>query len=142
MKKKSVYPVIVLLVLATLISGCGLSSKEAKEARKSSDPIVEAMLTAMTDNDYAKFSAAMDSKMKSTLTEKEFRSTNATIKSKIGDYVSKSYSTARKEQGFTSIYYKAKFSKENNVSVKLVLNKTGGKNYVSGFWINSPKLNK
>lgn len=142
MKKKNFYPLIVLLLLTALLSGCGLSSKEAEEARKSSDPIVENMLTAMNENDYAKFSAALDSKMKSTLTEKEFKSTNATIKSKIGDYISKSYSTARKEQGFTSVYYNAKFSKENNVSVKLVLNKTGGKNHVSGFWINSPKLNK
>ena len=77
------------------------------------------------------------------MTEAVFVETNAVIKSKIGDYVSKEFWKVESKDQYTIVYYKAKFTDEPaDVTVKVVFQEINGVPKVSGLWFDSPELRK
>jgi len=77
------------------------------------------------------------------MTEAVFDETNAGIRSKIGDYVSKEFWKAESKDQYTIVYYNAKFTDEPaDVTVKVVFQEINGEMKVPGLWLDSPKLRK
>jgi hypothetical protein len=95
----------------------------------------------MNENDYAKFSEYFDEDMKAGIPEaavilRELRAT-------IGDYIpeSRDFWKVTTSGIYTSVFYKTKFTKETaDVVVKVVFREIDGEMYVSGLWLDSPKL--
>jgi len=128
--------VLTLLIAIASLSACTTKMTEPAYA----DQITESILLAMNENDYARFSEHFDEAMKSAMPEAVFQQTTSTVKQEIGDYVAKTFWKAGTEGGYTTVYYKAEFTLEAEVTVKVVFQETEGEVYVSGLWFDSPKL--
>ena len=77
------------------------------------------------------------------MTEAVFDETNAVIRSKIGDYVSKEFWKAESKDQYTIVHYKAKFTDEPaDVTARAVFQEINGEMKVSGLWFDSPELRK
>ncbi len=124
-------------------SGVEVDDVVLEQVRGYADPVTEQILVAMNKNDYARYSEDFDQTMKNAMTEAVFDETNAAIRSKIGDYVSKEFWKAESKDQYTIVYYNAKFTDEPaDVTVKVVFQEIGGGMKVSGLWFDSPELRK
>jgi len=148
MKKKTITGLIaiVVVVVAVAVFFAGYVGREqidVAQVREYADPITENILLAMNEGNYTKYSGHFDQTMKNAMPEAVFNETNAMIKSKIGDYVSKEFRKVESKHQFTIVYYKAKFTQEpEDVIVKVVFQEIVGEMKVSGLWLDSPKLRK
>ena len=134
--------ILIVLVMVVVTSACAQKT-EPKPEPEYAGSITEQILLAINENDYPKYSEHFDEAMKKAMPEAVFQETNALIKAKIGDYVSKEFWKAEDTGAYTIIYYKAKFTDEpGDVIVKVVFQETAGRIYVSGLWFDSPKLRK
>ena len=134
----------ICLVFLLTFSFAGNSFAQLPEDKSivtSADKITEELLQSMKQNDYKKFSSSFDQTMKNSFSQAQFNKTSDTIKERIGAYISKEYVDTVKNNQYTIIVYKTKFTKEPaDVIVRTVLSEENGKIYVSGFWLDSPKL--
>jgi hypothetical protein len=135
------YVLIILLISLVVLAGCGSSQPPANSIRDYADPTTENMLAAMNTNNYAQFSQDFDLSMKAHFDQGTFRTIFPAISARIGQYLSKDFvSTETKDQS-QIVIYRAKFSLEpEDVTVRMVINTTGGQQTVAGFWLDSPKL--
>ena len=144
MKNRSVtaFMAVVALVAVGLSVGCVQQNQvDVEQVRTYADPITENILLAMNEGNYTKYSKHFDATMKHALPETVFNETNTLITSKIGAYDSKTFWKAERENQYTTVYYKAKFTQEpDDVIVKVVFQEIGGENKVAGLWLDSPKL--
>jgi len=135
-----------ILLLMVILSGCSSEKLPADQVQKYSDPMAENILTALSSEDYAQLSKNFDDQMKgssSSLNANNYQKTIADIRGKIGGYVAKSkqFVSAEKKDGFITVTYNAKFENEpKNVVVRSVFSEKEGQFYISGFWLDSPKL--
>jgi len=127
-------------ILTVLVIMLGLSACARKPEPEYADQIAENILLAMNEDDYARYTKHFDEAMKSTVTEDVFKRNNSLIKSIIGDYESKEFWKVEDKGTYTIVYYKAKFTREPEVIVKVVFQETAGAVYVSGLWFDSPRL--
>ena len=128
------------------VSGLWLDSPKLREndvdqMRQYADPITENILLAMNEDNYTRYSEHFDQTMKNATHEAVFNETNAVIKSKIGDYVSKDFWKVECEDQYTIVYYNASFTEEpEDVVVTVAFQEIAGEMKVSGLWLDSPKL--
>lgn len=132
---------VMFLINLFIISGCLAQQPQQSEVNNFADPLTENILLAMNEDNYPRFSRDFDEKMKSEFNETQFKNTIPVIKSKIGNYVSKEFMSVENQSGYTVVTYKAKFTQEpGDVIVRSVFSDINGQKYISGFWLDSPKL--
>lgn len=132
---------LTALILLTILPGCSAQQPSIDEVKQYADPITENILVAMNEDNYSRFSQDFDEQMKSGLNEIQYYNTIPAIKGKIGEYISKEIFSVENKDQFIVVTYKTKFSGESDVViVRSVLSDRNGKKYISGFWIDSPKL--
>lgn len=134
---------VLILLLAVAVGAYVISQSrtvDINNVRAYSDRITEDILTALEEGNYTKFSLYMDPPMKIAMPEEAFQQTAALIKSKVGSYISKELSKVERQGSYIVVYYKAKYTEEAEVTVKVVFVESGGEHYVSGLWFDSPKL--
>ncbi len=139
--------VMAVIVAVAISGGCmeksGVEVADVEQVRGYADPVTEQILVAMNEDDYAMYSEDFDQTMKNAMSEAVFDETNAVIRSKIGDYVSKEFWKAESKDQYTIVYYKAKFTDESaDVTARVVFQEIGGEMKVSGLWFDSPELRK
>ena len=134
----------VVIVAAVMLAGCVEKNQvDVEPVRNYADPITANILLAMNEDNYAKYSEHFDQTMKNAIPEAVFNETNAVIKSKIGNYVSKECGKSERKDQYTIVYYKARFTEEpNDVIVKVVFQEIEGEMKVSGLWLDSQKSPK
>ena len=138
--KKTIYITTFIGLVTVALTLCSCNQQAEPEY---AGAMAENMLQALNTDNYTLYSERFDDAMKKAIPEPVFKQTNTLIRSKIGNYVSRKYTTTQKEGQYISVYYKAKFSAEpGDVTVKVVFQQVAGKTYVAGFWMNSPKLSK
>lgn len=137
---------IIFAVLIIAATGCtkktDITGADKDAVLKYADAIADDILAGYNDEDYAKYSKDFDEQMKAAMPEKVFKQTREQIMSKIGKYGSRKPSKVYKQDQFTVVEYAGDFENEKEVTVKVVLQKFGEKNMVSGLWFNSPRLRK
>jgi hypothetical protein len=106
MKKKTIAGLIAIAVaviaVAVLFAGyVGREEIDVAQVREYADPITENILLAMNEDNYTKYSEHFDQTMKNAMPEAVFNETNAMIKSKIGDYVSKEFWKMKRKGPYT-----------------------------------------
>jgi len=81
--------------------------------------------------------------MKNAIPKVVFSDTNAVIKSKSGNYVSKDFRKSERKDQYTIVYYKARFTEEPcDVIVKVFFQELERETKVSELWLDSQKLPK
>jgi len=127
---------LTVLVAAMVVTACG----GVPEPDYASD-IAEGILNAINSDDYDKYSEFFTQEMKDKVPEPTARQLNSVIKLEIGTYESKEFWRTEITGQYTAVYYQARFTNEpDDVIVKVVFQKAGGKVYVAGLWLDSPKL--
>lgn len=136
--------VLVVMVLALAFSaGCGRGqTADVDQVRSYADPMAENILQAINDDDYDRFFKDFGQTERGAApSEPVFMETNAQIKNRIGNYVSKEYWQNEAKDGLVTVLYRAKFTGEDNVLVRAIFREAdGGEMKVAGFWLDSPKL--
>lgn len=109
------------------------------DKQHSADQFTEGILNGINRGDYISFSANFDQKMKSSLTESQFRLLSQSIKQKLGNYVAQEPVDAEQKETFSIFTYKVKFEKgKAAITVRTVLTEKDGQLLVSGFWLDAP----
>lgn len=138
------YKSILLLVAVffiTILPGCSAQQYSVDEVKQYADPMTENILLAMNEDNYARFSQDFDEQMKKGLNETQYNNTIPGMKGKIGDYLAKEIIGMENKDQFIVVTYKATFSEEpSSVIVRSVFRDINGQKYISGFWMDSPKL--
>ena len=133
----------VLTMLTLTVAGCGESEEPAKQSNEPgyAEAIVDSIMQAFNDGDYADYSEHFDEAMKIALNETVFKGTRDFIRARIGDYVSRKFVESQAAQEiYTVVIYQAKFSEENAVKVTITFLETDDYVYVSGLYFDSTKL--
>ena len=132
---------LTIIVFGVFFTACSANNSSVNEIREIADTMTENILVAMNEDNYLHFSKDFDEPMKNALNEKEYQETIPAIKDKIGNYISKEFVSIEKKDQYTIIIYKAKFDQEpDDVIIRTVLSENNGNFLISGFWVNSPKL--
>jgi hypothetical protein len=130
--------VFIMLIAIAGASACAGETAEPEYANQ----MTESALQGVNDSDYAKFTEYFSPATKIILTETTFYITCQQVKDTIGDYIDKEFWKTGTEEGYTAVYYKARFSDEpEDVLVRVYFEERSGEMYISGFWLSSPKLN-
>jgi outer membrane lipoprotein-sorting protein len=142
MKLKKFIPVLMLAMLLTLLAGCGQKSKSGEaEVKAYADTILENILVAANKDDYASYSKDFSDKMKTALTESNFKQQNKLIKDKIGDYVSKEFVKTQPNGEYVVAIYKGRYSSEpKDVMISITFKNGDEAHKVEGLFMTSPKL--
>ena len=138
-RTKIILPILVLITgLLIPVAACTQPTEPEYAAA-----ITENVLLAMNAGDYAKFSQHFDDGMKQALPETVFQGQMLpTLRPIVGDYVpaSKVFWKVETSGIFTDVYYRARFTLEDEVVIHLSFHESEGKTYINGFWFDSPKL--
>jgi hypothetical protein len=134
---------IILLFLATSISGCSGPAQSNLAEPSYSREITENIMLAINSNDFFKYARDFDPTMKQAMTQQAFEQVRNSITSKIGMYVpgSLQFSQTTQQTKYVVIVYKCKFADEpDDVTVTISFQSIDEKNLVAGLYFNSPKL--
>lgn len=143
MKTATLFVLIVLTL--SCMAACGktpITGTEREAVLAFANPMTDSILAGYNEGDFAKYAKDFDAQMQNALPENVFRQTRELILSKIGKYVSREVSDVHRKDQFIVVIWKGKFEQEDGVEIKVIFQKIGEKNLVSGLWFNSPKLRK
>ncbi|MBU2702946.1 hypothetical protein Ga0466249_004081 [Sporomusaceae bacterium BoRhaA] len=134
---------VAFLMCLMIFSVCSAKQPSSTDVRPFADPMMENILMAMNEDNYPNFSRDFNDEMKIALSEEKYKEKVTPIKEKVGLYITntKEYLGYEVKNERVIVRYKAKFTQEpEDVIVKVVFTEQGDKEYISGFWLNSPKL--
>lgn len=98
-------------------------------------PIMENIIEGIKSNDYNKYIRDFDSATRSAMPEAKFIEVNERLSGSIGEFKQKEYIGFLDKQNMTVVMWKTKFTKtDDDILIKLVINKSGDVYYVSGLW--------
>lgn len=124
--------VLTVLISTVFYSACFASPQDATDF---SNDVTENMLLAINENQFPTASQFFDDKMKKQLNKKTFLSNAAKITDFFGPYITKELLRTESQEPYTILIYKAKFAKDDNVTIKTVLVNDADKFLISGFWV-------
>ena len=129
----------VLIMLIAIVSASACATAEPEYANQ----MTESALQGISDGNYTKFTEYFSPTVKMLMTETAFYETSQQVTSLIGDYRDKEFwKVETTEDGYTAVYYKARFSDEpEDVIVRVYFEEKDGEMYISDFELSSPKLN-
>ncbi len=123
---------IVMLLLITASLACSAEPANADEITKN-------LLQAVNDGDYTTYMGYFAEDIRWGLgSEQDFYVEVAAIKDQLGEYEANSlkYRKTEKENSLISVFYKAKFTKDPEVTVKSAFREVLGKTQMVGSWLN------
>ena len=116
-----------------------MSEDEARIV-EAAEPVADSILKGLSEDDYDLFSKNFGDTMRAALGKEAFRATREMVLSKVGEYVSRGKPSVVRQGPYLILVYKAKFSRQDTVLVKVVF--AGGEELgeVVGLWFDSPEL--
>jgi len=116
-----------------------LASTACSEKPVNADEITRNVLQAVMEGNYTKYISYYHGDIRWGIgSEQDFDAEVAAIKDELGEYETNSlkYWKTEKENSLISVFYKAKFTKDLEVTVKSVFREVIGKTQLVGFWLN------
>jgi ATP-dependent DNA ligase len=120
------------IALCALFSGCIFNQAPPQEAADAANSTAETIFQSFNTGDYGRFSENLSAPVKKNLNESSFSSMRDQIRSKYGNYTSKSAPQGSVIQGYDNIVYECGFEK-GTLKVRLVMNTTNP-SIVDGLW--------
>lgn len=120
------------VVLCALFSGCIFNQPPSQQATDAANTSAEALFQSFNTGDYNQFSANMSLPMKKSFNESSFMGIRDQVRSKYGNYVSKSAPQGSVIQGYDNFVYDCAFEK-GALKIRLVTNTTEP-GTVEGLW--------
>ncbi|MBN3038077.1 MAG: hypothetical protein JW869_01510 [Candidatus Omnitrophica bacterium] len=106
-----------------------------EQVEKIANPVLEVLLECLEKNDYQKYLSQADEAHRDLLTRDKYIQANTQVKEKMGKYISREYIGFLNQSNMTVALWKARFTKiDDDVLIKLVINRKGDKYYAAGMW--------
>ena len=119
----SLIVVAVLLALAAAVVGaCSATpttNPEVAAIRAYADPATQTTLQGLSEGNLAKYTQYADLQFKAAVTQALLDQVSAQINSQLGSFVSVTFSSTEKQDQYTIVHYKAKYSK-GDAGVRMV----------------------
>jgi len=119
----SLIVVAVLLALAASVVGaCSATpttNPEVAAIRAYADPATQTTLQGLSEGNLAKYTQYADLQFKAAVTQALLDQVSAQINSQLGSFVSVTFSSTEKQDQYTIVHYKAKYSK-GDAGVRMV----------------------
>lgn len=134
--KKRIGIILLSVMLCSVISmvvSCqseSSTSDHESDVRAYADPATETTLTGLSENDLAKYTRYGNDEFKAALTQEVFDTAASQINAQFGSYESKDFLRIEEQQGYTVVYYEAKYT-NTDVTVKMVFDED---HLVAGQW--------
>jgi hypothetical protein len=135
-----------MLATAFVLAACSVEAGETPvtEVEKTTvlefaEPKVDAQMAALAASDYQGFLVDYDEAMKQATSFGEFEQLQIWLNVKVGAYLSREVSSVAQTDTYYTVMYKAKFTKDGNVTMRVVFEKTGA-HRISGLWFDSPNM--
>ncbi|MBN2550416.1 MAG: DUF3887 domain-containing protein [Anaerolineales bacterium] len=136
--KKKLKVIFLLLLAGLLASSCSaLQPKPAALSDEQVGEVVENLLLALDQGDYAAFSRDFSAEMKAAFTQAEFDKIRQMLQEASGSYISKSTAKLSNSEDY-AIYRLDCVYKQENVIVTVSFKVAGDK--VEGLFFDSPNL--
>ena len=134
MRNRSIILVLVFCAIVAVSATAGVAC--CSDQPGYANAIAEDMLVAVNEGDYNAFMEHIAYKYWEMLPEEDFDQQVADIEEEHGTYLTKTFWKVEVEDPYTAVYYKAEFTKSEEVVVKVVFENVLGEIRVSGFWLN------
>ncbi len=134
--KRIITIILGIILVLVLVSGCGQKAAEPSYAGEMTDNV----LNSINEGNYTSFSRDLDQTMIEALPEAAFNGMRSQLQDKIGDFVSKQFSTTVLQGEYTTVVYNAKYTKEDEVKITISFRVIDGANRVSGLYFDAPSL--
>jgi hypothetical protein len=135
---------LMSLGLVVLMSGCRapgeLVRDEAQAFAEEVAPITERLMQALNTGDEEAFTSEMTEQMTQASSGTGFVRMRAQIWGVIGDFESAEMRQVLRQQDVWNVVYRADFSEEKGVVLRVVYAEIEGEYRVAGLWLDSPKL--
>ncbi len=127
---------LVMLVTAMPVPAlAGVIGGTNEEVRGIAGPILDNILEAFEQNDYAQYSRDFDNFLKESISEKKFGEMGLRLEGSLGKYQSREYLGFMMNGQMTVVLWKGRYElSEDDVLIKLIVSKRGDKNLVTGLW--------
>ena len=126
---------LVAVVALAVPASADVIGNTDEAVRAIADPMLDSVLEGLKTGDYAKFSKDFDDGMKEALSKEKFVKTHQQIQQSMGNYKSREYLGFLNKGGYTIVLWKGRFDGTNDdILIKLVVSKRGGKYFVTGLW--------
>ncbi|MFC2068026.1 DUF3887 domain-containing protein [Chloroflexota bacterium] len=134
--RKVLGQVALLVILLTIVSSA-ISCKSSPSSipnesaiRAYADPVTEATLQGLSENNLAKYTQNASSEFKAAVTQEILDKTADQINNQFGTYTSKEFLKIEEQDGYIIIHYKAQYSK-GEVGIRMVFDED---HLVAGQW--------
>jgi hypothetical protein len=136
MKKTFVGILVLMAWLLALPAGAAFVGSDDRQVKAVAEPILNNLLTGLTQGNYAQYSRDFDEAMREAIPEKKFQQVRGDLIEKLGKFKSKKYLGFLNQQTYTAVLWKGAFdATKNDVLIKLVLAKRqDNKVVVAGLW--------
>jgi hypothetical protein len=135
MKHKIVVGVIALSMVLTANAFATVIGNNNDEVKQIADPIMDSILQAMANDDYAQYTKDFDQQLKAVLSKNRFIAKRKEIYDWVGSYLYREYLGFTNTQGVTVIFWKATFDKtQDDILIRLTLTQDKGKYLVKGLF--------
>jgi hypothetical protein len=104
------------------------------------DPIADNLMQGFNEGNYTMYSRDFGAEMRQTLDEAAFEQNREFVTSRIGLYESRSEPVVTETGEHIAVTYRAKFEREDGVTLRLVFQKGDDSHRLHGLWFNSPML--
>ena len=127
--------VAAALLLAAAAAWAAPVGTDDRQVKAVAEPILNNLLAAFKDGNYAQYSRDFDEAMREAIPEKKFQQVRDNLTEKLGKFKSKKYLGFLNQQPHTIVLWKAAFDgTQNDILIKLVLSKRQDKVAVAGLW--------
>ena len=129
--KKISCPVIILVFLFAVLSGCGQSTTTtALPEPDYSRAITETTLQGMSERDLEKYSRYGNAEFKAAVTQEILDATAVPLNEQLGAYESLEYRYTEEQDEYTIVHYRVKYAK-GELGVRMVFDRD---HLVAGQW--------
>jgi len=134
--RKTIVLISFLVILLTIVSGtiaCTSSpstTSDESTIRAYADPATETTLQGLSDNNLAKYTQDANPEFKAAVTQEILETTANQLNSQLGRYISKKFLKVESQDGYTLVYYRAKYAKAE-VDIRMVFDED---QLIAGQW--------
>ncbi|MBI4963804.1 MAG: DUF3887 domain-containing protein [Desulfomonile tiedjei] len=135
-----------VLALTFFLSGpvtAAEMSGDTEQVKDRATAVLEGMMRAIAEGDYAQYTRDFSKQMKDSQNRESFLQLQSNLQRGLGKFKSMEYLGFYIQYGGTVTLFKARFGKEKeDVLIRLVLDRKKSPPQVTGFWFDSPSLEK
>ena len=135
MRKKVTGILLIIILACSLPAGAALLGTDERQIKAAGEPILDNLMAGFNNDNYAQYSRDFEAALREAMPEAKFKQVRSDLIEKFGKFKSKKYLGFLNQQNHTVVLYKAAFDgTQNDILIRLVLDRQQDKVKVAGLW--------